>query len=114
MTGKGLDRSKCMSALTQRKGSLSEQEAALIRRSGCAWGCDICQTTCPMNAQAAIRPLTEFAHTFHASAVENGPLEGMAYAWRGRKVIERNLKLLSAPLNGRSQSESLAESGDPR
>ena len=114
LTGKGLDRSKCMSALTQRKGSLSEQEAALIRRSGGAWGCDICQTTCPMNAQAAIRPLTEFAHTFHASAVENGPLEGMAYAWRGRKVIERNLKLLSAPLNGRSQSESLAESGDPR
>ena len=114
LTAGGLDQSKCMSALTQRKGNLSEQESSLIRRSGCAWGCDICQTTCPMNARAAIQPLPEFIHTFQASAAENGPLEGRAYAWRGRKVIERNLKLLAAPLDERSQSESLAESGDPR
>lgn len=107
-----LDQSKCMSALTQRKGSLSEQEAFLIRRSGCAWGCDICQAACPMNARAAIQPLPEFVHTFQASAAENGLLEGRAYAWRGRKVIERNLKLLSdPPPGGGSQSECLAERG---
>lgn len=91
----GPDRSKCLSALTQRKGALTDEEAGWIRRSGCAWGCDVCQAACPMNARASIRPLPEFIATFQPKAEANGPLEGRAYAWRGRAVVERNLRLLS-------------------
>lgn len=94
LSAEGIDRTKCMSALTQRKGTLTEEESALIRRSGCAWGCDICQEVCPMNARAVIRPLPEFIDTFHPTVVKNSPLEGRAYAWRGRNVIERNLHIL--------------------
>lgn len=47
-----------------------------------------------MNAHAVIRPLPEFIDTFHPAAVKNSPLEGRAYAWRGRNVIERNLRIL--------------------
>lgn len=97
LTPTGLDRTKCMSALTQRKGALSAEEEALIRRSGCAWGCDICQEACPLNDRAVIRPLPEFAGTFQPSAAENGPLEGRAYAWRGPAVLARNLRLFGAP-----------------
>lgn len=91
----GPDRTKCLSALTQQKGALTDREADLIRRSGCAWGCDVCQTVCPMNAHAAVAPLPEFAATFQPRAVQNGSLEGRAYAWRGRAVMERNLRLLA-------------------
>ncbi len=94
LTAGGLDRAQCLSAVTQRKGELTEREAAMIRGTGCVWGCDLCQTACPMNAGALARPLPEFTATFQPAAGPGGPLEGRAYAWRGRKVIERNLRLL--------------------
>lgn len=91
----GPDRTKCLSALTQQKGALTDGETERICRSGCAWGCDICQAVCPMNAHAAVAPLPEFAATFQPKAVQNGSLEGRAYGWRGRAVMERNLRLLA-------------------
>lgn len=94
LTQVGPDRSKCLSAISQKKGALTEEEAEYIRRTGCAWGCDVCQAVCPMNAGAIRQPLPEFTRTFQPNAAANGPLEGRAYAWRGRAVIERNLALL--------------------
>lgn len=95
LTAAGLNRQKCLSAVTQRKGELGERERERIRSTGCAWGCDICQIVCPMNDGVLTRPLPEFEETFRPAAEPGGPLEGRAYAWRGRKVIERNLCLLS-------------------
>ncbi|MBQ8474189.1 MAG: epoxyqueuosine reductase [Clostridia bacterium] len=42
----------CVSAVTQKKGELTESERALIRQVGCAWGCDICQNACPHTKRA--------------------------------------------------------------
>ncbi len=88
----------CLSAITQRKGELTEQEIALMRAANTVWGCDICQSVCPHNVGVAqtSRPF------FHQDRIEELSIERLqamdedtfrerAFAWRGRKTIERNL-----------------------
>lgn len=84
-------RELCLSEITQRKGELNEKELELIKSCGCVWGCDICQDTCPMNKNAAKTDITEFLSSPVSKVDEGYPLEGRAYEWRGRKVIERNI-----------------------
>lgn len=93
ITENGINADTCLSNITQRKGELSETEKQLIIDSGCIWGCDICQNVCPMNKNIKINPLEAFRNDVRLNADADN-LEGRAYAWRGRKVIERNIKLL--------------------
>ncbi|NLA77591.1 MAG: epoxyqueuosine reductase [Clostridiales bacterium] len=94
LSASGFDRKVCLSAVTQRKGELSEAEKTLIRDTGCIWGCDICQLACPMNKGAAVTPVREFRE--NAICVYDGlqDISGRAFAWRGRAVIQRNLDIL--------------------
>lgn len=87
----GIDRSKCLSNVTQRKGELSAEEIMLIKKSGCIWGCDTCQDACPMNSNLQITPIKEFLESAVPVFQEGDSIEQRAYSWRGRKVIERNL-----------------------
>ena len=96
----------CLSALTQKKGALSDAEQNAILAHGCAWGCDRCQECCPVTVQAkksgsiyteipffkqtAIPHLT--AETVRAMSEEE--FLSRAYSWRGREVILRNLEIL--------------------
>ena len=48
----GLDVSGCLSALTQKKGVLSDGEQQALLRHGLAWGCDRCQEVCPVTRAA--------------------------------------------------------------
>ena len=43
---------QCLSALTQKKGALTDNEAAHISKYGSAWGCDKCQEVCPYTLRA--------------------------------------------------------------
>lgn len=85
---------KCLSAITQKKGELSDEEASLIRATGCIWGCDICQTSCPMNRDIKTTPIKRFFDTANAVLTETTDLSDRALAWRGRAVIDRNLELM--------------------
>lgn len=88
-----VDKSKCLSDITQRKGELTDEQRRLIKDSGCAWGCDICQLVCPHNRNVKTTNIDEFISSFSPLAdVET--LENKAYGWRGKNVIERNIKLL--------------------
>lgn len=100
----GLDPSKCLSDLTQRKGELTPEEEEQLRRHPLVWGCDICQEVCPYNRDVPTTPLPEFRtgllSTLSSSDVENftrGQFEAAfpdrAFTWRGPGVLERNLKL---------------------
>ncbi len=90
----GFLKDNCFSHLTQKKGELSENTAKYIKNQGIIWGCDGCQDICPMNKNVSITPVEEF-HSSAKSLYESGDiLEHRAYSWRGRDVIERNLKIM--------------------
>lgn len=91
----------CLSAITQKKGELSEAEAELMRKYNTAWGCDLCQSSCPHNANPVPTPLG-FFHESRVELLTKAALDSMtdeefslrAFAWRGRKTVERNLDIL--------------------
>lgn len=110
------DGEKCLSAITQQKAPLSDEEIALLKRAGTAWGCDDCQTACPHNIRAirkgsALTPISFFREE-RIPEITPAILEGMseadfaarAFSFRGRAVLERNLKILY-PDNNTRQTE---------
>ena len=94
--------SECLSAITQRKGELTEDEKALMIKYKTAWGCDLCQSSCPYNKSPRITPIA-FFHRERIAELTGDILDAMdkptftkrAFAWRGRKTVERNLDILS-------------------
>ena len=98
LRGEGND---CLSAITQRKGELLDFEVALMKKYNTAWGCDLCQTSCPYNRDPKKTPI-EFFYKDRIECLTRDILDGMdkqafmrrAFAWRGRKIVERNLDVL--------------------
>ena len=98
LRGEGSD---CLSAITQRKGELSEEEKSLMRKHNTAWGCDLCQSSCPYNKNPEKTPI-DFFYKDRIDHLTKDVLDAMtkeqfkarAFAWRGKKVVERNLEIL--------------------
>ena len=102
----GMDISRCLSSVTQKKGDLNEQEISLIKQYKCAWGCDICQNACPYTEEAlkngTIYTNVDFFKRECTPLLTSEMIDGMseeefsrrAYSWRGKKTIMRNLKIL--------------------
>lgn len=93
-----IDKTKCLSDITQKKGILSDNEILMIKKGGLAWGCDICQTVCPMNKnikETDIPAFIESAHHYLIPEEVTERIQCSAYNWRGEKVILRNLKILN-------------------
>ncbi|MDR1891572.1 MAG: 4Fe-4S binding protein [Oscillospiraceae bacterium] len=86
-------KSRCVSALTQKKGELSPEEKALLKKAQTVWGCDVCQNVCPRNRGATLA--TQKFENVITELTASTPLEGRAFAWRGKEVLERNLKISS-------------------
>ncbi len=94
---------ECLSAITQKKGELSDSEISLMREHNTVWGCDLCQSSCPYNQNPTVTPI-EFFHRDNITHLTRELLDSMdkqtfkqrAFAWRGRKTVERNLELLNS------------------
>lgn len=97
----------CLSALTQKKGTLTPAEEDAVRRGGSVWGCDVCQLVCPVNRRAidsgaAMTPLAFFREN-RIPVLTRDILDGMddaafsarAFSFRGRAPLLRNLALLA-------------------
>ena len=96
----------CKSYLTQKKEELTEEEIQILRRTPTLFGCDECQLHCPYNQKAPASPLPEI-HEHRISTLTEEMLSSYsnrsfdktfrsyAFAWRGKKVLSRNLELLS-------------------
>lgn len=96
---------QCLSSLTQKKGELSDEEKALLRSHPLLWGCDTCQELCPHTKRAMENGTIYSSIPFFSEEpichLTNDVLNRLpdeafsmrAYAWRGRKTIERNLVL---------------------
>ena len=96
---------QCLSALTQKKGVLSDEEQKIILKHGYAWGCDICQDVCPHTKRAifdgTVYTDIEFFKSGNLPVLSVRDIDNMsdeefakrAYSWRGRNTIRRNLEL---------------------
>lgn len=90
---------KCLSAITQKKGELSEEEKSLILNHNLIWGCDCCQLVCPLNQNLDI-----IEEQNRLTSLTLGDLESLsnrafmkcyrdrAFAYRGKGPLFRNLK----------------------
>lgn len=94
---------ECLSSLTQKKGKLTPDEEDFIRRQGSVWGCDVCQEVCPLTKRAiesgsAFTKIDFFRNNVRPAPTLNDLEDGedfskRAYSWRGRAVIERNMRI---------------------
>lgn len=100
------ENAECLSAITQKKGALREEEKALMRKVGTAWGCDECQKVCPYVKEAAhlgtLKTDIPFFKENLISHLDTQSVEAMpkedfrrrAFAWRGRETVLRNTRIL--------------------
>ena len=96
-------KSECLSAITQKKGALTDNEIKMILDSGCIWGCDVCQNVCPHTKKAEFTKLPYFTEDVISSltvelldSMTDEEFYSRPFSWRGRDVIRRNLTLPSA------------------
>lgn len=99
-----VDAERCLSALSQRGGELPPDAARALARHPLIWGCDLCQTICPLNRrvresetpafrdnQIASLSLSDVDGLTRRAFAEKYPAR--AFTWRGPKPLVRNLKL---------------------
>lgn len=91
-----LEKESCLSFITQKKGALSDNEAALIKNSGLVWGCDNCSLICPMNAGAEDTYIDEFYLSQMPVLSEQNidDINERAYAYKGKEILLRNLGII--------------------
>ncbi len=106
LSGGTVKEEKCLSAITQKRGEFSKEEEALVKKIGLCWGCDVCQRVCPHNRGLETTALPDFL-TNRIAELDISDVEGLsnrefkkafgayAFSWRGKSVLERNLKLFS-------------------
>ena len=97
----------CKSYLTQKKGDLTDDEQAIIKKSPLVFGCDVCQEVCPHNKDLPTTPIIEFQSI--EPYVDIPELESMtnkefkakyghrAFSWRGKKILIRNQEYINKP-----------------
>jgi len=104
LSKEGLDINKCASHISQKKGALTDEEIDILKKSKLVFGCDACQKACPHN-KIIPSPMEEFTRDLMPE-ISYGDILGLsnrefirkygsrAFSWRGKGVIERNLKYL--------------------
>ncbi len=97
----------CRSALTQKKGELTDEERASLSHHPLLWGCDTCQEVCPYTSHARnagtlyttipffLEHTDPYLTIGALDAMKDDDFSQRAYAWRGKAVIRRNLLLKS-------------------
>ena len=100
--GETLDQNRCLSAITQMRGELTEEQTALVKQGGMLWGCDRCQLVCPENQGRTVPPLPEFLPLPDPTAEDlqlsdrafRKAFAGRAFTWRGVQPLRRNHEIL--------------------
>lgn len=111
-----IDPQKCVSAISQKRGELTEREISLIKKSGLCWGCDVCQRVCPHNSGLKTTAMPEFMRD-RITKLKKCDIDGLsnrdfkekygkyAFSWRGKNVLRRNLEILSSVTEEKNEEE---------
>lgn len=92
--------------LTQKKGDLTDDEQAIIKKSPLVFGCDVCQEVCPHNKDLSTTPIIEFQSTTLCGycRIRIDDKQGIqsqiwhrAFSWRGKKILIRNQEYINKP-----------------
>lgn len=102
---------RCVSYLQQKKGELSQHQQKWIKNSGMVWGCDQCSDVCPHNVNIARSTIKEFEpistsltrQDLDSSQHFRQQFSDRAFAWRGKAVLSRNLKIVESNLSDESE-----------
>ena len=95
----GIDYTRCLSEVTQRKGELTDREQNQIRANGLMWGCDCCQNCCPYNRDLPETYLREFSSDIQPVVTRenlNALCKTRAFGYKGKTLLKRNLELIGA------------------
>lgn len=94
------DRTRCVSAISQKKGMLTDGETDLLRRAQYAWGCDLCQDVCPHAKSAEETRIPYFLEGRLGILTEEKTIAmpeeeyaSYAFGWRKKEIMLRNLRL---------------------
>ncbi len=103
---------ECLSAITQKKGPLSDEEVSLIVENGSIWGCDICQNVCPYTKNASYTPIDYFKEDIiecldlnTLEKMTDGEFTSRPFAWRGMEAIKRNVILYEEKMKGAKKND---------
>ena len=100
-----IENMECLSALTQKKGVLTEEEENYIRKYGSVWGCDLCQLSCPLTLKA-VRGGTQTPIAFFKenrisvlteeilNAMNEAEFRSRSFSWRRKAPLLRNLSIV--------------------
>ena len=99
-----VDEASCLSALTQSKQPMTEEQLRQLAHHPLVWGCDICSLACPLNRDAAETTNPAFRGN-RICSLEADNVDGLtrkqflaafperAFIWRGPAPLARNLSL---------------------
>ena len=91
----GVCTARCASHISQKKGQLSPREIRILSDAHTVFGCDICQTVCPMNNGVQQQENLFSDDILNTITPENlrPTFKTRPYGWRGAPVLERNLQI---------------------
>ncbi len=100
----GFEKEKCLSFLSQKK-NLCEQEAEILKNASYFIGCDICQTSCPLNKKAKKTAIEEFKKpVLKLSEKEilsikdeefKEKYNDFAFCYKGVEILKRNVRIIN-------------------
>ena len=99
----GVDKSRCRSHITQKKGELTDWEQQQVQKGGLAWGCDICNEVCPYNRPPKRTDIPAFCQELDGMIREEDLprlIKERAFGYRGIKVLQRNLRIIKRKASG--------------